>query len=119
MSNIGWKELNNLEQLEEIKKLSSEKPVVIFKHSSRCSISSMALGRLERSWDGVDHKNTEIYFLDLIQYRNISTAVAETFDVFHQSPQIIVIKDGKAIYDESHMGISYEEISAKVKASSN
>ncbi len=116
MSSINWKELSNTQQIEDIKKLSSDQRVIIFKHSTRCPVSSMALSRLERSWDSAAHENTAIFFLDLIRYRDVSNAVAEQFGVMHQSPQVIVVEDEKAIYDESHMGISYEEISAQVKA---
>lgn len=116
MSNINWKELKSTRQIEDIKKLSSAQKVVIFKHSSRCPVSSMALSRLERSWDSNEHENTAIFFLDLIRYRDVSNAIAEQFGVTHQSPQIIVVENEKAIYDESHMGISYEEINEQVKA---
>lgn len=106
-----WIPLTDLAQLESISKSSFEKPQVIFKHSTRCSISSMALNRLER--ENVP-SNANFYFLDLIKYRSVSTAIAEQFDVFHESPQILVIKNGECIYDESHQGIQMNEIAAQV-----
>ena len=108
-SEINWNRLNSLKQLETIKKESKEKPVLIYKHSTRCGISGMALNRLERTWS----KNLETvkpYYLDLIRFRDISNAVAEEFGVYHESPQVIMIRNGQAIYDASHMGISTSEI---------
>ncbi len=106
---IGWEQLTQTSQLETILEESKERPVLIYKHSTRCGISSMALDRLERSWDE-DGKAIKPYFLDLIAYRNVSNIVAEMFNVYHQSPQVIVIKDGKAVFDESHMGISFQAL---------
>ncbi|MCY7291255.1 MAG: bacillithiol system redox-active protein YtxJ [Ferruginibacter sp.] len=108
---MNWKEFTNEEGLEAIKKRSAEKPQVIFKHSTRCSISTMAKGRLERSTqpEGIDFN-----YLDLIAHRNISAKIADVFDVQHESPQILIIKDGKCIYDESHNGINMDEIAEAV-----
>lgn len=112
---MNWTELKTIETLDEIKNsVSHQKQVLIFKHSTRCSISSMALGRLERSWNEEEMTSVEPYFLDLIQHRDISNKIAEVFEVPHQSPQVILIKDGKAVYDDSHMGISYHAIQQHV-----
>lgn len=116
MSNINWRELNSMEQLEEIKELSSDKKVVIFKHSTRCPVSAMALSRLERSWDSEEQKDTPAYFLDLIRFRDISNEIAGVFGVDHQSPQVIMVDKGEAVYDESHMGISYEELNERLNS---
>ncbi len=104
---MNWKAFTNEEDLEAIKKRSNEKPQVIFKHSTRCSISSMAKGRLERSTapDSIDFN-----YLDLIAHRNISAKIAEMFSVEHESPQILIIKNGECVYDESHNAISMDEI---------
>ena len=107
---MSWKKLENISQIAEIRKESKEKPVLIFKHSSRCAISSMAWSRMERSWKEEDSEKLSPYFLDLISYRNISNAIAEEFSVEHASPQVIVIKNEEAIYDNSHMGISYRDV---------
>lgn len=107
---MNWNQLIENSTLVKIKEESADKPVLIFKHSTRCSISSMALNRLERSWQDADMENITPYYLDLISYRDISNQIAAEFDVPHQSPQVIVIKDGKAIYDNSHMGINYEDL---------
>lgn len=104
---MNWIPLLNEQQLEEIKLNSSQKPQVIFKHSSRCSISSMAKNRLDRNDtpDGMD-----FYFLDIINHRNISNKIAKDFNVHHESPQVLVIKNGNCVYDESHSGIDIEDI---------
>jgi len=108
---MNWIQLTGINQLEEIKEKSRQKPQVIFKHSSRCSISSMAKGRLERSTAPND---AEFYFLDLITYRDISNRIAKDFHVYHESPQIIVIKDGECVYDESHGSITMDDIKEQV-----
>ena len=104
---MDWIKLSSIEQLEEVDAISREEAVLLFKHSTRCSISSMALNRLESSTQpaGVD-----FHLLDLLQHRNISAAIAEKFKVHHESPQVLVIINGECTYDESHMGISMDEI---------
>jgi bacillithiol system protein YtxJ len=110
---MDWKILNDTAQLEEIKKKSFEKTQVIFKHSTRCSISSVAKSRLEKAQAP---ENIDFYYLDLISYRNISNEVAEKFDVFHESPQVLMIRNGECVYDESHMSISMNEIAEQAAA---
>ena len=110
---MNWISLTNEEQLHQIKAISNEKPQVIFKHSTRCSISSVAKNRLERSAQPGD---IDFYFLDLIKFRTISNKIAEDFKVYHESPQILVIKNGECIYDESHSGIDMEEIVGQAMA---
>ncbi len=102
---MNWHHLNSIEQLSEIKEESKTQPVLIYKHSTRCSISGMALDRLERSWSK-ELESVKTYYLDLISYREISNAVAEEFSVYHESPQVILVKDEKAVFDASHMAIS-------------
>ncbi|MGZ5246600.1 MAG: bacillithiol system redox-active protein YtxJ [Flavitalea sp.] len=110
---MDWKILNDTAQLEEIKSKSFEKTQVIFKHSTRCSISSVAKGRLEKAQVP---ENVDFYYLDLINYRNISKEVADKFKVFHESPQVLVIRNGECVYDESHMSISMNEIAEQATA---
>lgn len=104
---MNWIQLNDEGQLNEIVTKSQTKPQVIFKHSTRCSISAVALQRLQKAQqpDGVD-----FYFLDLLAHRPLSNKVAEVFGVHHESPQVLLIKDGKCIFDESHLGISMNDI---------
>ena len=109
---IIWNQLTNLAQLNEITIISNEKPVAIFKHSTRCSISRMALKQFENEFNSSDKVTP--YFLDLIAHRDISNEIATRFGVHHQSPQLILIKEGKAIYSVSHSDIDAEELGRKV-----
>ena len=98
---INWEILSTEEQLTQLKELSKQKPVAIFKHSTRCAISSMAMSRLERGWQ-LSEQAIKMYYLDLIQYRDVSNKIASIFSVVHQSPQIIVVSAGNVIYHASH-----------------
>ncbi|MFH6971517.1 bacillithiol system redox-active protein YtxJ [Flavobacterium petrolei] len=109
---INWNELTDLGQLNEIIAASNEKPVAIFKHSTRCSVSRMALKQFENEFNSSDKVTP--YFLDLIAHRDISNEIASRFGVTHQSPQLILIKEGKAVYNVSHSDIDAEELGTKV-----
>lgn len=100
-----WKVLDQLGQLEQLHEASHRKPIVIFKHSTRCGISAHAKFRLESEWS-FRPEDLDFYYLDLIAHRHVSNQVAETFKVTHQSPQVIVLKGGSAIFDTSHHQIS-------------
>ena len=104
---MNWIPLTDQNQLETIQDLSFTTPQVILKHSTTCSISKMSLARLERSEAA---STIQFYYLDLLNYRAISNAIAEKFSVYHESPQILLIKNGECTYDESHGGIRMEEI---------
>jgi len=104
---MNWNELTEESQLADIKAESNSRPVIIFKHSTRCSISTMAKSRLERS---IAPDHISFYYLDLIRYRTISAMLAEEFGVHHESPQVLLIRSGACVYDESHNGISMDEI---------
>jgi bacillithiol system protein YtxJ len=107
---LNWIPLLDAEQLAQIKSDSLQNPVVIFKHSTTCSISQMAKMRLEDAWD----LPYDTYYLDLKTYRSISNQIAEEFDVHHESPQILVIVNGNCIYDASHFDISVAEIKESI-----
>ncbi|MEM9830679.1 MAG: bacillithiol system redox-active protein YtxJ [Bacteroidota bacterium] len=111
---MEWKSLTTLEQIQQIKEESAQHPVVIYKHSTRCGISSMVLNRLERAWNHSELNSTTVYFLDLIRHRDISQAVASTFEVHHESPQVLLINQGECVYDASHMMVSYPNIKQQV-----
>jgi len=104
---MNWIPLESLEQLEEVKQKSK---ALIFKHSTRCSISATALDRLQRNWSDTEMQNVEAYYLDLIRFRDISGKIAEIFGVEHQSPQALLLVEGKCVYHDSHYGIDYQEI---------
>lgn len=107
---MNWNQLNTAEQIETIKEESKNQRVLIFKHSTRCGVSAASLDRLERAWSEEEMRPIKPYFLDLIRYRSISNLVAEAFGVMHQSPQVIVIEKGEAIFDTSHFNINYQDL---------
>ena len=111
-SKINWIPLTDLGQLNEIMDLSHQQPVVIFKHSTRCSISRMALKQFENEFDleGI----VTPYYLDLLNHRDISQEIVTRFDVYHQSPQLLLIKEGKSIYDASHSDIDAVVLKEKI-----
>lgn len=111
---LPWIHLKSIEELDKAIERSHEKAVVLFKHSTRCSISSMALHRLERAWDFPEGEGPEMYFLDLIAFRPVSNAIAEKLKVHHESPQLILVKNGEAVYDASHNYISMEELKEEI-----
>lgn len=104
---MNWISLTSEAQLDTITEQSFNRPQVIFKHSTTCSISGMALSRMERS---NAPEAIDFYLLDLKQYRNVSNQIAEKFHVHHESPQVLLIKNGECIYDESHYGIQMDEL---------
>jgi bacillithiol system protein YtxJ len=103
-SKLEWNYLESMEDLDAAEVLSNEKTVVFFKHSTRCSISRFVLKQFENSYS-IPEEQMQIYFLDLIEHRAISNEIATRFGVPHQSPQVIVVKEGKATYDASHESI--------------
>jgi len=104
---MKWNELIDENQLVAMRERSFQRPQVIFKHSTRCGISSVAKSRLEK-W--TPSEDFDFYYLDLIRHRPLSNKVAEEFHVYHESPQVLVIKSGECVYDESHLGISLQDI---------
>ena len=108
-----WHQLTENSQLQNIIDISHQQPdsnraVVIFKHSTRCSISSMALSRFESKWK--DDPTVQAFFLDLLQHRDLSNEIARRFDVEHASPQVLLIKNGRCFYHASHNGIIVSDI---------
>ncbi len=95
------------EQLKQIIGRSSSRPQVIFKHSTRCSISAVAFQRLQKA---AQPEEMDFHYLDLLAHRPLSAKIADTFKVHHESPQILVIKEGRCVYDESHLAISMMDI---------
>lgn len=113
-STLNWVRLNNEQDLKQlIEKESFDKSVVLFKHSTRCSISSMALNRLESDWD-LDPEQVIPVYLDLIAFRSVSDKIAADLGVTHQSPQILMVKDGQCIYTASHSQINVEDLKERL-----
>lgn len=105
-SNVNWIPLTEISQLDEIVENSKNKTIGIFKHSTRCSISRFALKQFENEYNLED--KVDLYFLDLLNHRDISNEIANRFQVIHQSPQLILVKNGVAVYDDSHSDIQAE-----------
>jgi len=110
---MQWTDLTKIDQINDIKQATGYS--VIFKHSTRCSISLMAKKHFELDWDAIPD-GTPLYFLDLIAHRDVSAYIAETFQVHHESPQALLIKDGECILDLSHGEISAEEFAESITA---
>ena len=108
---ISWNTLSTEDQVDALVELSKNHPVLILKHSTRCSISSMIKGRLEREApEPSSAKNYEAFYLDLIQFRSVSNSIAQKFGVEHESPQVIVLENGSVVYHASHTAIHWDDI---------
>lgn len=105
---MTFQSLSNLEQLQTINEKSKEKAQVIFKHSTRCSVSMFAKRILESEFSSDLENQLDVYYLDLISFREVSNQIASLYHVFHESPQLLLIKDGKCIYHASHSDVSLE-----------
>ena len=106
---ISWIHLSSLEQLEEIEELSLQRPQLIFKHSTSCGISNMVLRMFKESYS-FEAEAADVYYLDLHRYRQVSNEVAYKFGVYHQSPQLIIIRNKKVIGHSSHGAITELEL---------
>lgn len=102
---INWIPLTSLAQLKQIKEQSKKEPIAIFKHSTRCGISSMVIKRFVSNFDE-DLKDFKVYYLDLLSYRDLSKEVGYEFQVLHQSPQLLVVKNKEVIAHASHYDIA-------------
>jgi len=107
-----WNSLTSEAQLDELREASFSKPQLIFKHSVSCGISGHVRQYLEDSTEDLQ-KPMDLHYLDLLRYRSVSNAIASTFQVPHQSPQVIVVKNGEVIHTASHMAIRPESIISK------
>ncbi|MGB3617568.1 MAG: bacillithiol system redox-active protein YtxJ [Catalinimonas sp.] len=112
---MEWNALTSTDTLAELTATSNDRPVLIYKHSTRCPISAAALGRIEHQWDAGDPPALDPYYLDLIAHRDVSGAVTETYGIPHESPQALLLHGGKVVFHSSHSAISLDEISTKVK----
>ncbi len=109
-----WTQLTSEEQLITAFEESNDKPVLFFKHSTRCSISSMALSRFEQNAESLS-EICDLYFLDLLEFRQLSNKLEEISNVMHQSPQVIVVKNKEVIYTETHSSIDAKEIERQLR----
>ncbi|WP_299224233.1 bacillithiol system redox-active protein YtxJ [uncultured Psychroserpens sp.] len=107
--NLPWQALTDVSQLDEIEKCSKTKTQVIFKHSTRCGISSMVMNQFVSMYD-ID-ADLDLYYLDLLSHRDVSNEIGYRFQVMHQSPQLLVIKNGVTVAHASHGAITDIELS--------
>lgn len=112
---MKWNKIDSTQHIKQILEESKERPVLIYKHSTRCNISRTALDRLERHWKQEEMGDTKVYYLDLISYREVSNLIAEEFEVEHESPQVLIIRNEKSMYDRSHFEIDYHQIKEVLK----
>ena len=110
---LSWTTINSIDHLNEIWQNSLEQPAIFFKHSTRCSISSMVLRNFEREWVP---DTTQLFFIDLIAHRDVSNFLESLSGVKHQSPQVIVTKNNTVIYNDSHGTIQAEKIQQLIYA---
>lgn len=109
---LNWSVLSEEAQLSALLQESYNRPQLIFKHSTRCSVSQVAKTRLERS---PELPPADFHYLDLLAHRSLSNRIAEDLKVYHESPQVLLVHRGECVYDESHLSISMEEITEQVE----
>ena len=101
---FNWFTIKSKEQFQELDRLSKDKLMVIFKHSTMCPISSMALKRFQKEAD-FDTEQVDLFFVNVIDQQAIADAIGEYYGVVHQSPQLLIIKNGEAVYHSSHSAV--------------
>ena len=99
-SSFPWKNVESVDLLNSL--MNSDKPVLLFKHSTRCIISKTVKARFETM---AKDSSTDMYLVHVIEERPYSNHIAETSGVTHQSPQVLVFKSGECLYNASHDGI--------------
>lgn len=112
---MNWNKITDIDQLSTIDEFSKLQMVMLFKHSTRCSISDTAKNRLEKAWKDENEELLKPYYLDLIAHRNISNAIADRYRVAHESPQVLIISKGECIFSQTHLSISMQDILQKVR----
>ncbi len=111
---MNWIKLTDINQLNQIRENSRETPIMIFKHSTSCSTSNMVKSRLERNWNQEEMKHVQPYYLDLLGYREISNIISRQYNIRHESPQVLIIRGGEAVYNLSHFEIDYASVQKAV-----
>ena len=110
---LSWTPLISEEEINTIKEISINQSILIFKHSTRCGISRMIIKQFESLFNE-ENKQLKVYYLDLLNFREVSSKLSEVFQVIHQSPQLLVIKNGISVYNESHYEITKVNLSKYV-----
>ena len=107
---LSWTPLISIEEINNIKEISKIQSILIFKHSRRCGISRMVMKQFESLFNE-ENKHLKVYYLDLLNFREVSSKLSEVFQVIHQSPQLLVVKNGISVYQESHYEITKVNLS--------
>jgi bacillithiol system protein YtxJ len=115
---MDWKTLDTPEQLNELDVQSATKPLMIYKHSTRCGVSLRAKRGLESDWLETDLQLMTPLYLDLLQHRDLSNALSANYKVPHESPQVLLIKNGQCIYSASHHEIDVRDMRAALQSTS-
>ena len=110
---LSWTPLISVEEINTIKEISKNQSILIFKHSTSCGISRMVMKQFESLFNE-ENKHLKVYYLDLLNFREVSSKLSEVFQVIHQSPQLLVIKNGISVYNESHYEITKVNLSKYV-----
>jgi bacillithiol system protein YtxJ len=110
---MNWNKIDNEQALDEIIQSSYQEPVLLFKHSYRCSISSVALSRVEKAWNQPDVKP---FLIDVINQRPISNRIAQFLKITHESPQAILLQNGEPVYNASHLEINYKDLLGSINS---
>lgn len=113
VSTIEWTDIIDVSQLDSIEQESKSVPVLIFKYSTRCNLSTFMLKKFEKKFD-YEEGSVKPYFLDIRAFRNISDEIAIRYGIAHQSPQIILLKDRRAVYYANHEHIKFEDFKERV-----
>lgn len=102
---VPWDYLTHSEQLKTMEEESFKRTIVVFKHSTRCGISRMVLRNFENAYKMKENAPVELWFLDLLAHRDLSDEIAARFGVRHESPQLLILKEGKVVHHASHQDI--------------
>ncbi len=105
-----WKEITTLEEWEQIQRQSGEHPALVMKHSTSCPISAEAWEEYQRFVSTVAPETVEYVMVKVIESRPVSNQIAEDLGVQHKSPQAIMVKDGKEVWNTSHWHITMESL---------
>ena len=107
---LSWTPIISIDEINTIKEISKIQSILIFKHSTRCGISRIVIKQFESLFNE-ENKHLKVYYLDLLNFREVSSKLSEVFQVIHQSPQLLVVKNGISVYDESHYDITKVNLS--------
>lgn len=99
--------LSTPDQFDALLAASADHPVVIFKHSPTCGTSAMAYDELS---DLLEGDGADVHLLDVLRSRPLSQAVAARLGVRHESPQVLILKDGAVRWQGSHYRVTADAV---------